>query len=296
MTPETLIARVRARLSDWFLETIDGVSGEELFAVFAAMFAKAAERRLAMARSRLIRDATGAVRATGTVTVHFSEATGAEAQIIPIGQVLWQTSWGVRYRLTQELTRASDEVAGDEVVAVECERAGWDGNVAGELVTEWALPDPNNPNSIQWDVGIGADGKAEFFDRVASGSITFTASDMTGGRAGTLDLKAQGRGMPRAEGESDESLRKRLRVPPDAVTPAGILRAVNQALGYDGATMVEYWDYGFVMGESAMGEDCLANGRGAIVLVPAGSDLVALQELVDRLKGAGYTVTVMEAA
>jgi len=298
MDAATLIARVRARLPDALLETIDGLSGEELLDVFAAIFTRASARRVDPAKARLIRDATGPVHATGTVTVHFADATGAEAQIIPVGQVLWQTSWGVKFRLTSELTRASLEAAGDEVVTVEAEFAGWDGNVAAGLVNEWALPDPDNPNSIEWDVGVGEDGKTEFFDRVESGSITFTAGAMTGGRAGTLDLIAQGKGMPRALGEADAVLRKRLRAPPDAVTPAGILRAVNKALGYDGATLSEYWDSGFTWGSSTLGGWGLhpwSRTRFATIMVPVGSDLVALQALVDRIKAAGYYILVIEA-
>ena len=296
MDAATLIARVRARLPDVFLESIDGLSGEELFEVFAAIFERASAKRVAPAKARLVRDATGPVHASGFVVITFSEDTGPDAQIIPVGTVLWQSRWGVRYRLTEEIVRASDESAGDIIVTVESEYAGWDGNVRGDCIKDWALPDPNNPNSIEWDVGVGEDGKAEFFDRVRSGSITFVASNMTGGRAGTLDLKAQGKGMPRALGESDASLRKRLRAPPDAVTPAGILRAVNKALGFDGATLSEYWEFGFAIGVSGFGDAPFAAVRQTVVFVPAGSDLVALQALVNRIKAAGYSVRVMEAA
>ncbi len=303
MDAETLIERVRTRLPDAFLESIDGLSGEELLAIFAAIFARTSERRVTAARARLIRDATGPVRASGSVTVHFAEATGINGYDVaamlgdePLNQVLFQTPWGVRYVLTTALSRTALDAPGDVVVTVEAQYAGWDGNVRGDCVTEWAIPDTSNIDSLTFSVGSIVNAREEFLAGVRSGSITFTAGNMTGGRAGTLDLKAQGRGMPRSDGELDAALRKRLRAPPDAVTPAGILRAVNKALGADVATMSEYWDYGFAMGVSAMGEAALAARRGVIVFVPAGSDLVALQALVNRIKAAGYTVTVMEAS
>lgn len=296
MDAATLITRVRARLSDHFLGSIDGLSGEELLDVFAAMFARASEKRVDPAKARLVRDATGPVKATGTVTVTFAEATGADAYTVEEGQPLFATPWGVRYVLTSTLTRSSNEGAGTEVVTVEAEYPGWDGNARGDCVTEWAIPDQNNIDSVDFGIGSDPAAREEFLAGVRAGTITFVASDMTGGRAGTLDLRAQGRGMPRAEGESDASLRKRLRAPPDAVTPAGLVRAVNKALGFDGATIYEYWDNGFAFGVSGFGEHAFAGGRSAVITVPNGSDVVALQALVNRLKAAGYKITVIEEA
>lgn len=302
MDADTLIARVRARLPDAFLDSIDGLSGEELLPVFAAIFARASAKRVDPAKARLIRDATGPVHATGTVTVHFSEATGPDGYDIvtlvgdePIRQALFATSWGLRFVLTEPLTRAPDAIAGDVVVTVEAEFAGWDGNVRAELVDEWAIPDLNNIDSLTFSVGSTEDAREEFFAGVRSGAITFSAGDMTGGRAGTLDLIAQGRGMPRAEGESDATLRKRLRAPPDMVTPNGLLRAVNKALGYDGATLVEYQENGFAWGIHGWGLHPWSRMMYAIIIVPAGSDVVALQELVNRIKAAGYYIKIVEA-
>lgn len=303
MDAATLIARVRARLPDVFLESIDGLSGEELFEVFAAIFERASAKRVDPAKARLVRDATGPVHASGTVTLTFSEDTGPDGYEIvttvgdePERQALFQTPWGVRFVLTEPLIRVPDAPAGDVVVAVEAEYAGWDGNVRGDLVNAWAIADTSNIDTLVFSPGSVEDARDEFFAGVRSGSITFVASNMTGGRAGTLDLKAQGKGMPRALGEADASLRKRLRAPPDAVTPAGILRAVNKALGFDGATLSEYWEFGFAIGVSGFGDAPFAAVRQTVVFVPAGSDLVALQALVNRIKAAGYSVRVMEAA
>lgn len=292
-----LIERVKARVSEAFLEAIEGFSGEELFAILGAIFSKVGERRVAKARARLVRDATGPIHATGPVTVHFSEATGEEAQQIPAGTVLFKTSWGVRYRLLEALTRASEEAAGDEVVQVEAEFAGWGGNVRAGLVNQWAIPDLNNPNSIAWGVGVGEDAREEFFARVRSGSITFTAGEMTGGRGGTLDLKARGRGIPRAEGESDVSLRRRYRTAPDMVTPDGIERAANNALGLvEGAVAYEYWDEGFAFGVSGFGEAPFADNKTVVLVIPVGGDVSVIETLLERIGPLGVPFLVLEAS
>jgi hypothetical protein len=179
---------------------------------------------------------------------------------------------------------------------VESEFAGWDGNVREGLVSEWAIPDLNNPDSIEWDVSVSEEGRAEFFDGVRSGSITFTASEMAGGRAGTLDLKARGRGMPRAEGETDISLRRRYRSAPDMVTPEGVERAVNKALGFEGVVALEYWDVGFAFGVSGFGEAPFSDGRTVVVVIPSGEDVAVIQRLVDRIRPAGIPVLVLEEA
>lgn len=295
MEAAELVERVKARLSGHALASIEGLSGEEVLAVFAAVFTRVGRRRVDAARARLVRDATGPVHASGEVTVHFSEATGSEAQIIPAGVVLFQTSWGVRFRLLEPLTRASEEAAGDEVVQVEAEFAGWGGNVPAGLVNTWAIPDLNNPDSIEWDVGVGEEGREEFFERVRSGSITFTAGEMSGGRAGTLDLKARGRGMPRAEGEEDASLRRRYRTAPDMVTPDAIERAVGRALGAVGEVSVhEFWDWGFAFGVSGFGDAPFSDCRTVVVVVPAGSDLAVVEALLGRIGPPGVPILVLE--
>ena len=291
-----LIDRVKARLPDYFLESIEGMSGEEVFAIFAAVLGRAGRRRIDAARARLVRDATGPLHATGTVTVHFAEATGEDAQILPVGTVLFRTRWGVQYRLLTALSRSPEEAAGDEVVEVEAEFAGWDGNVRAGLVNLWAIPDLNNPSSLPWDDSVTPEAREEFFERVRSGSITFTAGEMSGGRRGTLDLKARGRGMPRAEGEGDVTLRRRYRTAPDMVTPNGMERAANNALGIsEGAVIYEYWDEGFAFGVSGFGEAPFMDGRTVVMVIPHGADVVMIQSLVGRIAPVGVPILVLEA-
>lgn len=75
------------------------------------------------------------------------------------------------------------------------------------------------------------------------GSVT-----VEGAEGKWLTLLARGYGIYRRDGESDESVRERLREVEDAVTPTAILIAVNRLLAPYTATeaeLLEHWDYGF---------------------------------------------------
>jgi hypothetical protein len=290
-----LIARIRRRLPQHGLAELEGLSGEEVLEVFAAVFERVGRARVAKMRSRLLRDATGAARARTSVTVHFDAPTGPEGYELAAGQPLFATRWGVRFVPLAPITRAANDVTPSVTVEVEAEWAGWDGNVRGAEIVEWAIPNLDDADSLRWVSGSAA-ARQEFMAQLVAGQIWFEAdADATGGRAGTLDIRARGRGLPRAEGEGDSSLRRRLRIVPDAVSPAGIRRAVDKAIGFDGATTIsEFWEWAFAFGYSGWGMAAWGKARMFLVLVPPGADVSAVQALVDRIRGAGYYGLVLE--
>lgn len=293
ITQAGLVARLRVRLSPHALAELDGLSGEEVLEIFGAMLERAGEMRRLKARARLLRDATGPVKATGTVDVTFTETQVGVATLVS-GTVLFQTPWGVRFALNGSLVRSDAQAPGTVTRDVVAEWAGWDGVVRGRDVTEWAIPDLGNVDSL---TGLSGAGSQFFIDGVAAGTITFAMSDTTGGRAGTLDVRARGLGMPRAEGEADATLRRRLLVAPDAISPNGIVRAVDAALGDEVSSLVEYGAWGFAWGSETLGGWGLhgwGRKKSFIVYVPAGSDLVAIRALVDRIRAAGYYGLVLE--
>ena len=114
---------------------------------------------------------------------------------------------------------------------------------------------------------------------------------------GRVGWRGAGRGLPRQEGETEEAYRARAsRVSQNAITPNGIVRAVNEALGFEGATLVEYWDFGFYWGHGYWGHDYWARGLHAIVFVPQGSDLVSLQALVNEIRLPTIFIRVLARA
>lgn len=63
-----------------------------------------------------------------------------------------------------------------------------------------------------------------------------------GGTGKWLTLQARGVGIKRGSGESDESLRARLRDVADAVTRPAIEAAVNALIAPDTCTIIEWWE------------------------------------------------------
>lgn len=289
-------ALVRERIPPRFLEQTDGVSGEEIVNACARVGAELRRRKALDRAGRFARTATGGERAVGTITIAFEVPTIA-AYTVAAGQVVATSKWGLTFELVDPIARAAAAVAGSVTVAVRAAWEGSQGNVPQDMVRDWALADDQNPASLEWDAGADA-GKAEFLAGVRSGAIAITLSSrMEGGRTATLDLIAAGRGQPRVEDETDDTLRLRIaQRSQDAVTPNGILRAVNKALGYDGATMSKYWQFGFAWGVSGWGLHGWGRRRMAIVFVPEGEDIVALQALVDSITQAGNYILVLPQA
>lgn len=108
-----------------------------------------------------------------------------------------------------------------------------------------------------------------------------------------LDLHARDRGLRRQDGETDDQLRERLRIPPRAGTVAAILEAIEAIVG-DGVILIElprksmYYDRNELITGSLPGvmlrtPPCFydrggrcGGGRGVVIaLIPASADAVA---------------------
>ncbi len=324
-TAAELLALLKARLDQYQVDGWDGRSGAEFYAALSGVAAAAIGRAGVQLNGRLLREATGATRAAGSVTVTWAGAT-TDAVGLAAGQVVVRTPWGVTYELAEPVERAAGASAGSVTAAVTARWTGPDGNVEAAHLDVWALPGGVDPAaSIAWTGATTADGQAEFLAGVAAGTITITgATDATGGADGLLGLIGLGRGLPRAAGESDAAYRRRLRTLPDVVTPAAILRAVDAALAPWGlaATLAEPWKYGWAPGRGARNRQpptcpwhfvVLAPpiphappgwcpGRRAVNRAPVGTPdrpragfYAGLQSTVDTIKGAGIWASVRES-
>ena len=235
-----------------------GRDGEEAYETIATVLAAVLARIVCRAEGRYLERATGVTGATGSVRVTWSAGTG-DGVGIKAGQVLTKTPWGIRYMLTEELAIGDAAAPGEAVlVAVEqvlgsCEGNLWD----PEHCDTWALPTgPTASGSIAWVDGQGEDGKTEFLAGVDDGTITVLGEGtFEGGTEASLDLIAQGRGLPRAENEADSQLRARIRVIPPMITPNAIAQAVRDATWALGITftIVEPWNYAWTVGDDPLG-------------------------------------------
>lgn len=96
-----------------------------------------------------------------------------------------------------------------------------------------------------------------------------------GGTGKWLTLQGHGIGVLRASGESDESLRTRIRYVEDQVTRSAIENAVNGIIAPDTCQIVEWWDQPYLDDESETGawldnQSLLLSGgpQSFIVLIP----------------------------
>lgn len=85
-----------------------------------------------------------------------------------------------------------------------------------------------------------------------------------------LSLLARGYGVVRSTGETDASVRRRLRHPDRALTRRSILEAVNALLqdaGAGDAVMLEPWDEGFADRDAWADRTVMASAHNSFVLV-----------------------------
>lgn len=290
---DTFFELLKARLPEHFVQGWADRDGEEAFRAIARVFETVSDRSVAELRSARILIATGPEKATGTITVAFGVSSGAAATV-EAGSLIARTAWGVEYVLTENLTMGTIIASPATVtVGVEARWAGFEGNVDGNLVKTWAF---DVQGALDFSGLTTSDGKARFVAAALAGTVYISASsEMSGGRGGTLDVIALGAAKPRAEGEANALLRGRLRTHVRAISKLGIRDAVRAALGTLNVVVLRPWECGFAIGVSGIGEHAIMRGvHFAIVLVPIGTDLVAVQELVDRLSPVSAWVLVLE--
>jgi hypothetical protein len=241
--------------------TWDGVpAGEAVYSAIAAAFEDVAQYAARSGEARLIMEATGPTRATGTARITFASGITSGHDVgINAGQVIAQTAWGERFRLAEGFSVAGPQSPGYTVdIAIESVWANGDGNVRAIDIRAWALPAGVDPAS-DIDFNLSAStllGVGAFIVGVGDGSITVAGlTDCAGGKDGTLDLIGAGRGIARASGESDVAYRVRIRSVADTLTPAAMLRLANRALEPYGvtATYLEAGDYGWAIGHATRG-------------------------------------------
>ncbi|MFH1568539.1 MAG: hypothetical protein ABIL09_11135 [Gemmatimonadota bacterium] len=257
LTKADFLALISRILASYDVQGWASDDGEEIFSAISRVAAKVLGRIAAGFNAGYILHATGPEYAAATVTVTWTLGT-TEAVTVEDGQVICETPWGVQYLLTDALiVGAGAGAPTTRTVGVRAVSPGSEGNVEAEFISEWGLPGGVSPaDHIVWGAGVTATAKTELLDGIDAGTITIAGNtDATGGSLGTLDLLAAERGLPRAAGEIDAALRKRIRQWSKVVTPTAILDAVNEVLRPDGvtATMWEPWDSWFVIGDSDQG-------------------------------------------
>lgn len=334
---DDLLVRARKAAASYAAQGWTGRDGEELYRALAEVFAALLARIVDRWEGAYLERATGAISATGALRVTWTAGT-TDGVGVATGQVIAKTPWGVTFALAGDLTAGDSEAPSySQLVDVVSVYGDEEGNLAdGAHLREWALPTgPSAKGSILWVAGQGEDGKDEFLDGVADGSITVAGEgDFVNGSAATLDLIAMGRGLPRAEDEPDDELRRRVRKVPETCTPNAIVEAVELKVRDLGVAvaLVEPWDYAWTVGDSELGTIgdggiCPIDHRPAFVVllddVPyadeawtVGDDplgtigdpeyaiglghtyhdgiIAGVQALVDEIKGAGIDGRVAE--
>lgn len=142
-----------------------------------------------------------------TTTLTFSR-TYTYAQVVPAGTKVW-TPWGLPFILSAEVNWADSENDDREVEAIAL-GYGAAYNVGPDTIRELRVPSAS---------GLGDE------------TITVTNVEAaTGGQLQTLDLIASDELIYRADGESNDSVRDRIRGHDDSVTPNAIKRTVSSIL------------------------------------------------------------------
>lgn len=133
---------------------------------------------------------------------------------------------------------------------------------------------------------------AEALVTVANEGETYIAgSQLRNAVGGYLDLHAKDKGLRRAEDETDDQLRDRLRTPPKAITPQAIVEALQAIVGDVGdVLLVELpLDAAFFNRESFFFDyqAWFGGGRGVVIaFIPAEADAKSAAEDALRSKVA----------
>jgi hypothetical protein len=281
---------LRSRLSGVAGVPAAGADGDEVLWAIAAAMNRVGGRCLTEIEQGRILKAQLRGWATGTITITWT-AEWVNNIIISVGSRIARAPWGVEYILAElPIGRSSGEPPGSATYAVRARWASLEHNTEANHVN--TLIDTDR---MSISVG-GTAAKAEWAAGIASGAISITASSaMTGGKLGLLEMHARDAGVPVSEGETEAQVRRRLRARPGGITPNNIGEAVIAMLGTDDVQLLEPWTDGEIIGVTPIGTAPIWGGlRWAIIVVPAGTDVDAVQAYVDRMRAFGFRIQVIE--
>ncbi len=213
---DDLLALVRRLVpSDWYERLMSGRGGEVLHAL-AEVGSRVSQAVVRAMDGLAPGTAQGGSLATGSITITVTVATRSTR--FPAG-----TRW---WTLQGEVVVQEDGVVftapGQQSVRVVSQRPSWQANLrAGTLLSLLSRPGYEEP---------------------PGGAVWATVDDpgLAGGAAPCLDTLADTRGIGRSPGESDASLRLRVRGLADVVTPSAIRRGIAPV--YPEAVLWEPWD------------------------------------------------------
>jgi hypothetical protein len=199
--------------------------GYELFQMFAAVGARAAQALGRLEAGGLILAAPAGTKATGSVELYRETAAGV---VDVLAGSLVTTSRGHRTFKTLETASFGALDLGPHTVAVEAIAVGPEWNVPGQLVTA-----AGEVIAGEIDTGLRLNESPVYGD--ASIQVRQLLAT-TGGEAADLTGLGFDRGMTLGAGETTEAFRLRVRTVPDTVSPAAMRRIVAAILAPFGAT------------------------------------------------------------
>jgi hypothetical protein len=215
-------------------------TGYELFQSFAAVFARASQAFQNVEIGNLILWAKGGAYATGTVEF-YRDSTAHGAVTVKAGTIVKCSRTGREFVTTADCSLGvGPGVPLAMPASVRAVAQSWQWNVPGPVTRPSGEVLPGEIDTIE-----------AFSQDPPFGDPTIRVrqtSDMAGGRFPMLDALALDMGFRRNTGESDESLRNRVRALPDAVTYAAILKLLNRFFGQFAWTrrftfdLIETWE------------------------------------------------------
>lgn len=237
---EALFRELSTQLDATYLRPlVDGASsgrpcGLEVFLAFADIAARAGLVVQRLDTDLRIHSAQGGRRATTTIVATRTDTAGA-LTLAP--GTLLGADGGQVFTLTTALAWADGDGSAKSATA-ESVAQSYQQNVPVYAIRRLALAVLSADSSVL----------------SASSVVLSNTTEATGGRPGTLDVLAAGRGVYRRVGESDDSLRLRARTIADTVSPNAIRRALDALASRYGVRA--YYRNGITVGMAADDAAC----------------------------------------
>ncbi|MDP3940624.1 MAG: baseplate J/gp47 family protein [Deltaproteobacteria bacterium] len=289
-TQDELLEIVRRTTPPSYYEPLEAHpnSGWEIHRAHAEQAARVSRGIAQMEQDLRYREATGAVRATGTVQFSRSSAAAGVVTIAAGSHVL--TDSGLSYLTTAPAVFGAADL-GPVEVAIQARRDGYAYNVGAGAITR---------------IGTLAEGSG------SDATLAVTNTDpVTGGHPDALQALGWDRGIPRRRGESDDEYRERILAVTDVVTPAAIERLIQRwGVRYSvSPTLLEPWTHAIYADEAYADNDpelwahSSVTHRGAFtvwlpdvgdLLMPKTSVAARLLDMLDRIKGGGIAIRIVQ--